>query len=184
MQMLLGAVLIAFVASVIACVLALGLCPRFRSGERTEGHFRPDQSSGAYHVDASKGVHKLTAERASSSELPLVGGAAMIVGIVAASVTTGFLVRLSLPQWTLLGVLPLALVGFGLVGFVADWMTVHRGVGISELQKFIGVFLVALVSGIAINRLVLPAPLSARHAYPPYSDIPGFGQLLVDTKFA
>src|SRR5262249_61168157 len=115
---------------------------------------------------------------------PLVGGPAIVIAIVVAAVITGFLVQLSPPQWMLLGVLLVALVGFGVVGFVDDWVKVHRGVGISELQKFIGVFLVSMASGMAINRLVLPRPLSARLAYPPYSDIPGLGDVLVHTKFA
>src|SRR5262249_1431078 len=174
----------AFATCAFTCLLALVFFPWFRSGERKEGHFRADQSTGSFHVDASKGQRKLRTARAGSSELPLVGGPPLVIAIVAASVATGFIVQLSLPQWTLLGVLLLALVGFATVRFVDDCMEGHRGVGISELQKFIGVFLVSLVSAIAINRLVLPRSLTARHAYPPYSDIPGLGHLLVDAKFA
>ncbi len=184
MEMLLGAVAIAFGATAVACLIGLALFPWFRSGERKQGHFRADQSTGGFRVDASKGLKKLTARSASSNELPLVGGVAIVIGIVAAATAAGLLAQLSLAQWTLLGVLLLAVVGYGLVGFVDDWMKVHRGVGISEAQKAAGVLVVSLAAGVAINRLVLPQPLSARLAYPPYKDIPGLGHLLVDAHFA
>ena len=183
MQMLLGAVLVALVVSAAVCLLALLFFPWFRSGERKTGHFRPDQSSGEYQVNAAKGVTKVEVRRANNNELPLVGGPAIIIGIIAASIATGIWVQLSLAEWKLLGVLLLALLGFGLVGFMDDWMKVHRGVGISELQKFVGVVLVSLASAVAINRLDLPKALSAKLAYPPYSDIPWLGHFLVDTKF-
>jgi UDP-N-acetylmuramyl pentapeptide phosphotransferase/UDP-N-acetylglucosamine-1-phosphate transferase len=183
MQILLGAVLIAFFTSAFICFIFLILFPRFRSGEHKEGHFRADQSSGDMRVEVAKGG-KIEVRAANSHELPLVGGVAMILAIVAASVATGLIVDLSMGEWKLLGSLLLALVGFGLVGFMDDWMKVRRGVGISELQKFIGVFVIALASALEINRSDLPKALSAKLAYPPYSDIPGLGHLLVDTKFA
>ena len=183
MQILLGAVLIAFFTSAVLCLILLLLLPRFRSGEHKEGHFRADQSSGETQLEAAKDG-KGESRRGNSSELPLVGGIAMILAIITASVVTGFLVDLSIGEWKLLGVLLLALGGFGIVGFMDDWMKVRRGIGISEFQKFVGVFIIALASALAINRTDLPPALSAKLAYPPYSDIPGLGHILVDTKFA
>ncbi len=183
MQILLGAVLISFGTSALTCLICLLLLPRFRSGEHKEGHFRADQSSGEMRIDlVTDGTP--TVKRSNSHELPLVGGMAMIAAIVAASIVTGFLINLTLSEWKFLGALLLALVGFGIVGFLDDLMKVRRGVGISEFQKFVGVFIIALASALAINRLDLPPALSAKLAYPPYSDIPGLGHLLIDTKFA
>ena len=91
-------------------------------------------------------------------------------------------------QWELLGVLLFGMVGIGIVGYIDDWRKVHKGEGISEIQKFTGVLLVSLLAGIALNRLLaypaVPRTLSARLAYPPYSDFPLVGQLLKQVKYA
>ncbi len=81
--------------------------------------------------------------------------------------------------WCLLGI-----TGYGFVGFVDDWQKVHRGVGITEVQKFVGVLIVSLGIGIAFNRLIVTKYLSARLPYPPYSDIPLIGQVLIHAHFA
>ena len=184
MSMLIAAVVVALIVSAIACLIALRLFPWFRSGERKEGHFRPDQSTGSFRVDARKGVLRVRSTRAGSSELPLVGGPAIILGIVAASIVAGILLHLNSEQWTLLAILLLATLGFAAVGFVDDWRKVHNGEGISEIQKGIGVILVSLAAAIALNRAVTTKHLSARLAYPPYSDIPWLGHVLVSQHFA
>lgn len=182
--MLLIALVVALAVSAIACLLALVLFPWFRSGERKEGHFRADQSSGSIRVDTRKGLSKLRASRATSNELPLVGGPAMILAILVAGVGTAYFLGLEEMQWKLLITLMLATVCYGIVGFLDDWRKVHRGEGISEIQKGAGVLFVSLAAAVALNRIVVSPRLSARLAYPPYSDIPLLGHVLVETKFA
>jgi UDP-N-acetylmuramyl pentapeptide phosphotransferase/UDP-N-acetylglucosamine-1-phosphate transferase len=182
----LGVLLVAFVTSALACFIAMVLFPWFRSGERKEGAFRPDQSTGSYRIHTGK--HKVRIARAGSSELPAVGGPAIIAGVIAATVVAALNLNLGVVQWEMLGVLLFAMMGFGVVGFVDDWRKVHMGEGISEIQKFAGVLLVSLVAGIALNRLLaypaVPKALSARLAYPPYSDFPLLGRLLTEVKYA
>jgi UDP-N-acetylmuramyl pentapeptide phosphotransferase/UDP-N-acetylglucosamine-1-phosphate transferase len=183
----LGAFAVAVVACAIACIIALQLFPWFRSGERKEGNFRPDQSTGTYQVDpAKKGkAVKKASVRISSSELPLVGGPALLVATLAGVAAAAFWLNLSWDEWELLGILVLCLIGFGLVGFIDDWLKVRRGSGITEVQKFIGVVLVSIGAAVAFHRLIDPHYfLSARFAYPPYSDIPGIGQVLQHVRFA
>lgn len=183
-SMLLAAVAVALVVSAIGCVAAVRLFPWFRSGERKEGNFRPDQSTGSFRVDSRKGVLRVRSARAGSSELPLVGGPAIILAILAAGIVTGIILNLNRDQWLLLTILLLATLGFAAVGFLDDWRKVHKGEGISEIQKGIGVILVSLAAAIALNRAVITPHLSARLAYPPYSDIPGLGNLLIHQHFA
>ncbi len=113
-------------------------------------------------------------------ELPLVGGPAMTLAAIAASIFTGWLLNISADQWVLLTILLAGLAGFTLVGFVDDFQKFRRGTGISELQKFAGVLFVSLVVGAALNRLVP----SARFAYSPYSDVPLLGPILQHVHFA
>ncbi len=185
---LLGVLAAAFVVSVIGCALGLALFPWFRSGERKEGHFRPDQSTGSYHVELRKvpnGEKQIKSIRPTSpAELPIVGGVAMVLAISVAAITAGILLQLDFMSWELLGILLLALLGFAIVGFIDDWQKVHRGVGITEVQKFAGVLLVSLAAAVALNRLITAPRLSARLAYPPYSDFPGLGHLLIHVHFA
>ncbi|HEX6798832.1 MAG TPA: hypothetical protein VF116_14075 [Ktedonobacterales bacterium] len=185
---LLGALVVAFVVSIVGCALGLAIFPWFRSGERKEGHFRPDQSTGSYRVELRKGPNgekEIKSIRpASPTELPIVGGVAMLLAVSSAAITAGILLQLDFMSWELLGILLLALLGFGIVGFVDDWRKVYKGVGITEVQKFAGVLLVSLAAAVALNRLITSPHLSARLAYPPYSDFPGLGHLLVNAKFA
>lgn len=188
-SMLLVALALGLVLSVVCCAVALGVFPWFRSGERKPGAFRPDQSTGKSSavVVARRGKRGGIAR---SSELPLVGGAAMIVAIVLAVIITVILlntinfahtpINFGQSQWELLGVLLGATVAYGAVGFLDDWMKVHRGQGVSELTKLAGVMVVSLFAAIGLNRLVP----SARFAYAPYADIPGLGNLLVHTHYA
>ncbi|MGZ3666618.1 MAG: hypothetical protein ACXVDA_19285, partial [Ktedonobacterales bacterium] len=181
---LLIALVVALVVSAVACLLALVLFPWFRSGERKEGHFRADQSSGSIRVDTGRGLSKLRATRANSNELPLVGGPAMILAILVAGVGAGYFLDLPQMQWELLITLLLATVCYGIIGFLDDWRKVQRGEGISEIQKGAGVLFVSFAAAVALNRLVVSPRLSARLAYPPYSDIPLLGNVLIHTKLA
>jgi UDP-N-acetylmuramyl pentapeptide phosphotransferase/UDP-N-acetylglucosamine-1-phosphate transferase len=181
---LLGAMAVAFVVTIAACFIILRIFPWFRSGERKEGHFRADQSTGSYHVDARNGLRKLRVTRADSHELPLLGGPAMIVGVVVASIITGVVLNLDDQSWKLLATVLVAAVGYGAVGFVDDWRKVHLDAGLTEIQKAAGVLLVSLGAAVALNRYIVTGPLSARFAYPPYSDFPLLGTLLKDAHFA
>src|SRR6185369_5009767 len=99
---LLGAFAVALVACAIVCIIALQLFPWFRSGERKEGNFRPDQSTGTYKVDLAKKGSKSAKKvsiRASTSELPLVGGPALLLAIMAAVAVTAFWLNLSMDDW-------------------------------------------------------------------------------------
>ena len=104
-----------------------------------------------------------------SSELPLVGGPAMLIAISAACLGVGYALNLNDTQWILMAILLLAMLGYGIVGFVDDVRKVYRGTGISEIQKFIGVTLVSLLAAVAFNRLIIDPKLTARLAYSPYS---------------
>lgn len=181
--LLISAVLVSLGVSALVCLIALRFFAWFRSGERKEGHFRPDQSTGSYRIEKGKGLLK-QASRGSSNELPLVGGPAIMIGIVAAAVVAAIMHDLNRTQWALLGVLLLAMLGYGAVGFVDDWRKVHYGEGISEIQKAAGVIAVSLVAAMALNRLIVSPRLSARLAYPPYTDLPGLGSLLIHQHFA
>ncbi|HEY7347455.1 MAG TPA: hypothetical protein VH599_03985 [Ktedonobacterales bacterium] len=174
----------AFALSLIVCLIARRLFPRFRSGERKPGVFRPDQSTGSFRFDLNSSSRRVEqpagGREVSAMELPLVGGPAMALAAIAASVITGWFLNISHDQWVLLTILLAGLAGFTLVGFVDDFQKFRRGTGISELQKFIGVLLVSLLVGAALNRLVP----SAKFAYSPYSDVPLLGQLLKHVHFA
>jgi UDP-N-acetylmuramyl pentapeptide phosphotransferase/UDP-N-acetylglucosamine-1-phosphate transferase len=175
---LLVALAAAFVVSLVAALLALVIFPRFRSGEHKPGVFRPDQSSGSMRAIVVTGRRRKRAQP-RSSELPLVGGAAMVAAIWAVSIGGGIWLNLTSEQWTLLGIILGALLGFAAVGFLDDWRKVYGGQGISELAKLVGVVFVSLVAAVALNRLVP----SARFAYPPYADVPVLGNLLRNTHY-
>src|SRR5262249_28780583 len=153
--------------------------------ERKEGNFRPDQSTGTYKLDQARRGAKKVSLRISSNELPLVGGPALLLATLAGIAVTGFWLNLSFDDMILLGVLMGCLIGFGLVGFIDDWRKVRRGQGITEVQKLIGVTLVSIGAAVAFHRLISQDFfLSARFAYPPYSDMPGLGQVLQHVRFA
>ena len=163
--MLLLGFIAALALSLLLCLLARRLFPRFRSGEHKPGVFRPDQSTGSLRLDMnSKGrqVDQPAGGRViPAMELPLVGGPAMAIAAICASVFTGLILHISSDDWTLLTILLAGLTGFTLVGFIDDFQKFRRGRGISELQKFIGVLLVSILVGAALNRLIP----SAKHAY-------------------
>jgi UDP-N-acetylmuramyl pentapeptide phosphotransferase/UDP-N-acetylglucosamine-1-phosphate transferase len=179
---LLGAFVIALVASLVGCGLALALFPWFRSGEHKQDAYRTGESTGGYTIQ--RGKRKKRTMRVSASELPLSGGVAMLAAISAACLGLALWLGFDESQWTLLGILLVAMLGFGLVGFLDDLRKFRRGSGISELQKFAGVFLVSAAAAVALNRLIVAGRFSARFAYPPYSDVPALGHLLQHVHFA
>ncbi|HZC05453.1 MAG TPA: hypothetical protein VE338_07405 [Ktedonobacterales bacterium] len=183
---LLSAFAIAVIASAIISLLALQIFPWFRSGERKPGNFKPDQStgSGTYQIEVRRGRRKPKVVRPRSSELPLIGGAAMLLGIVIACVVGGMLIGLNSNQWLLLEIILLATVGYGLVGFIDDARKVYNGVGISELQKGIGVVLVSGATAALLNRLITSKDVTTRLAYPPYTQAPLIGSVLVKQPHA
>ncbi len=180
----LGAFVTAALLCALFCALAWAVFPWFRSGERKEGNFKADQSTGGFRFDPKKKELKKQPFRVSSSELPLVGGPALVFATIAASLGFAFWLGLDTPEWLLLVLLLVGIAGYGFIGFIDDWQKVHRGVGITEIQKFVGVLIVSLAIGIAFNRLIVTKYLSARFPYPPYSDIPLLGNVLIDTHFA
>jgi UDP-N-acetylmuramyl pentapeptide phosphotransferase/UDP-N-acetylglucosamine-1-phosphate transferase len=178
--MLLIALVAGAAVSLIACALALGLFPWFRSGERKPGDFRPDQSTGGHPAITVTRGRSRRVRAVRTSELPLVGGVAMLIAIIAATIIAASTLNFATDQWQLLGILLGAGVGYSAVGFLDDWRKVHQGKGISEIAKFIGVFIVSLAAAVALNRLVP----SARFVYPPYADFPLLGNVLRHTHFA
>ncbi len=183
---LLGAFVMAFAASALLCLIFLGLFPWFRSGERKPGDFKPDQSaaSGSFQIEVRRGRKKPKIVRPRSNELPLVGGVAMVLAIVVASVASGYFIGLDSTQWLLLSIILFAAVGFGFVGFMDDARKVYKGAGISELQKAIGVVVVSGVTAALLNRLVTSHDVTARLAYPPYTQAPIIGQALIHQPHA
>jgi phospho-N-acetylmuramoyl-pentapeptide-transferase len=178
---------IAFVTGVLVCAIALGLFSWFRSGERKPGDFKAEQVSGAMPIDTIKRNGKEVKLQVRTSELPLVGGPALLIAIAGACLGVGYWLEVngefSETQWILMAILLLAMLGYGIVGFFDDVRKVYRGTGISEVQKFIGVTLVSLLAAIAFNRLIVDDKLTARLAYSPYIDTPFIGHYLVDLHF-
>ena len=168
---------------IIVCGIALGLFPWFRSGERKPGDFKAEDSGGSMQIDRVGRNGKAVKFKVRSSELPLVGGPAMLIAISAACLGVGYALNLNDTQWILMAILLLAMLGYGIVGFVDDVRKVYRGTGIPEIQKFIGVTLVSLLAAIAFNRLIIDPKLTARLAYSPYFDTPFIGHFLVDLHF-
>jgi UDP-N-acetylmuramyl pentapeptide phosphotransferase/UDP-N-acetylglucosamine-1-phosphate transferase len=178
--------IIAAALSLVLCFIARQLFPRFRSGEHKQGVFRPDQSTGSLRFDVSSSKRRVEQPAGGrdvpAMELPLVGGPAMALAAIGASLLTCWILRdqLSPDQWLLLLILLAGMAGFTIVGFIDDFQKWRRGNGISEIQKFAGVLIVSLLVGAALNRLIP----SARHAYSPYSEIPLLGEVLKHVHFA
>jgi UDP-N-acetylmuramyl pentapeptide phosphotransferase/UDP-N-acetylglucosamine-1-phosphate transferase len=181
--MLLVAFGVALVTCVLVCAISLGIFPWFRSGERKPGDFKAEQSDRSVQIDRVKRNGKEVKLQVRSSELPLVGGPAMLIAISVACLGVGYWFGFGDTQWILMAILLLAMLGYGIVGFLDDLRKVYRGTGISEIQKFIGVTLVSLLAAIAFNRLIVEDKLTARLAYSPYIDTPFVGHFLVDLHF-
>ena len=143
--------------SLILCWIAKFLFPRFRSGEFKPGPYRPDLQPNA------------KAPEIKTIELPLVGGPAFILAIIATGIGAGFVFKLNAGQWTILLIGLGATFGYMLVGLIDDWHKVHRNEGISERAKFAGVLCVSMAA--AFCYFLLTA--KGRIPYSPYSDILG-----------
>ncbi|HEX9037655.1 MAG TPA: hypothetical protein VF808_11770 [Ktedonobacterales bacterium] len=184
--MLLSAFAVAAVVSAIASFIAVRLFAWFRSGERKPGNFKPDQSIGSdvRQVEVKDKDKRRKVVRARSSELSLAGGGAMVIAILAGCAASGWYFGFTSSQWTLVEILMLATLGYATVGLIDDVRKVYRGVGISELQKAAGVVVVSALAAVLLNRLIIEKQITARLAYPPYSQAPLIGAILVKQHFA
>src|SRR5215813_521909 len=99
----------ALVLSLIFCLIARRLFPTFRSGEHKPGVFRPDQSTGSFRFDLNSAGRRVEqpagGREVPAMELPLVGGPAMALAAIVASIITGWLLNISRDQWVLLIIL-------------------------------------------------------------------------------
>src|SRR5713101_8273411 len=120
--------------SLILCWIAKLLFPRFRSGEFKPGPYRPDIQPNAKSPEIK------------TIELPLVGGPAFTLSIIATGIGAGFLFKLTAPQWILLLIGLGATFGYMMVGLIDDWYKVYHNEGISERAKFGGVFIVSMAA--------------------------------------
>ncbi len=143
--------------SLILCWIARFLFPRFRSGE-----FKP----GPYRVDVQPNAK---APEIKTIELPLVGGPAFTLAIIATGIGAGFIFKLNEGQWTLLLIGLGATFGYMVVGLVDDWYKVHRDEGISERAKFGGVLFVSMAAALCYFCFTDIGKLP----YSPYKDILG-----------
>ncbi len=141
--------------SLILCWIGKLLFPRFRSGEFKPGPHRSDLPPGGQEI--------------KTIELPLVGGPAFTLAIIATGIGAGFLFKLNAQQWVLLLIGLGATFGYMVVGLVDDWHKVHRNEGIAERTKFAGVLLVSMAAAVCYFCFTR----QGRQPYSPYSDILG-----------
>jgi UDP-N-acetylmuramyl pentapeptide phosphotransferase/UDP-N-acetylglucosamine-1-phosphate transferase len=151
--------------SLILCYLAKLLFPRFRSGE-----FKPGPHRSDIRADLPAGGREI-----KTIELPLVGGPAFILALIATGIAAGYLLNFNRDQWTLL------LIGLGatfcymLVGFIDDCFKVFSNEGLSERTKFGGLLLVSIAAALFYFFLL---PKSGSQSYTPYIDLPIIGPLI------
>jgi UDP-N-acetylmuramyl pentapeptide phosphotransferase/UDP-N-acetylglucosamine-1-phosphate transferase len=144
--------------SLLLCWIAKLLFPKFRSGEYKPGPHRSDMP-----------VLPASGREIRTIELPLVGGPALTIAIVATGIGAGFLFNLQADQWRLLLIGLGATVGYMVVGFIDDWHKVHSNEGLSERAKFLGVLFVSMAAAFFYFWL-LP---DGKSPYSPYKDIMG-----------
>ncbi len=144
--------------SLLLCWLAKLLFPKFRSGEFKPGPHRSDMP-----------VLPASGREIKTIELPLVGGPALTLAIIAGGVAAGYVFHFTFEQWKLLLIGLGATSGYMVVGLVDDWHKVYSQEGLSERAKFAGVFLVSIAAA-ACYYFLLPA---GKQPYSPYSDILG-----------
>jgi UDP-N-acetylmuramyl pentapeptide phosphotransferase/UDP-N-acetylglucosamine-1-phosphate transferase len=142
--------------SLVLCFIGKLLFPKFRSGEFKPGPHRAD-------------LHDASGREVKTIELPLVGGPAMTLSIIAVGIGAGFLFNFNPAQWTLLIIGLSATLGFMIVGLVDDWYKVHKNEGIAERTKAGGVILVSMAAAFFYYWLTA----QGRQPYSPYSDILG-----------
>src|SRR5437660_3286278 len=155
--------------SVLLCYAAKLLFPRFRSGEFKPGLHRADLQPGFHRSDLPASGREI-----KTIELPLVGGPAIILSLIATGIAAGFLLKFHQDQWTLLVIGLGATFGYMLVGFVDDWFKVFTKEGISERNKVIGLVLVSIVAALLYFFLLD----NGKQPYYPYIDLPIIGPLL------
>src|SRR5437588_171554 len=155
--------------SLLLCYVAKTLFPRFRSGEFKPGLHRADLQPGFHRSDLPASGREI-----KTIELPLVGGPAIILSLIATGIAAGFLLKFHQDQWTLLVIGLGASFGYMLVGFVDDWFKVFTKEGISERNKVIGLVLVSTVAAILYFFLLD----SGKQPYSPYLDLPIIGPIL------
>jgi len=148
------------VLSLILCGIALGLFPKFRSGEFKPGPHRSDLPAGGREI--------------KTIELPLVGGPAFILAIIIIAIGAGYLFKFQPGQWTLLIIALGATSGYMVVGFIDDWHKVYSKEGISQRAKFASVLAVSVAAAL-LYFFLIP---SGREPYSPYTEIPIIGPLL------
>ena len=145
------------VLSLILSWIAKFLFPRFRSGEFKPGPYRPDLQPN------------VKSPEIKTIELPLVGGPAFILSIIATGIGAGYIFKLNAGQWTILLIGLGATFGYMLVGLIDDWHKVHRNEGIAERTKFAGVLFVSMAAALCYFLFTVQGP----KPYSPYSDILG-----------
>jgi UDP-N-acetylmuramyl pentapeptide phosphotransferase/UDP-N-acetylglucosamine-1-phosphate transferase len=148
------------VASALLCGIAMLLFPRFRSGEFKPGPHRSDLEAGGREI--------------KTIELPLVGGPAFTLALIATGIIAGYLLNLNMDQWKLLLIGLGATAGYMIVGFVDDWHKVYSKEGIRERDKFISVMAVSMGAAFLYFWL-LP---SGKQPYSPYAQLPIIGPLV------
>lgn len=146
--------------SVLLCGGARLLFPKFRSGEYKPGPHRSDLPASGREI--------------KTIELPLVGGPAFTLAILLTGLASGFLLKFSHDQWTLLLIGLGATAGYMIIGFVDDWHKVYSKEGLRERSKFFSVLFVSVAAAL-LYFFLLP---NGRISYSPYIDIPGLGTLL------
>jgi UDP-N-acetylmuramyl pentapeptide phosphotransferase/UDP-N-acetylglucosamine-1-phosphate transferase len=144
--------------SLLLCLIAKILFPKFRSGEYKPGPHRSDMPA----LPAS-------GREIKTIELPLVGGPAFTIAMVITGIWAGYLFHFHNDQWKLLFIGLGATVGYMIVGFIDDWHKVHSNEGLSERTKLGGVLFVSMAAAFFYFLLLQ----SGRNPYPPYSDIMG-----------
>lgn len=147
--------------SLLLCGLAKSLFPKFRSGEHKPGTHRPDLPAGGREI--------------KTIELPLVGGPAFTIAMIATGIAAAYLLKFSQEQWTLLLIALGATLGYALVGFIDDWNKVFGNEGLSERVKFAGVFLVGALAAILYFFLL---PGRGQILYGVYKGLPGVELLM------
>ena len=150
--------------SFLLCYIAKSLFSRFRSGEFKPGPHRSDIRSD---LPASGRDIK-------TIELPLVGGPAMILALMATAIGAGFLLHFTRDQWTLLIIGLIATAGYMFVGFIDDWHKVFSNEGLSERSKFVGLLLMSVAAALLYFFLTD----NGKQSYSPYIDLPIIGPLL------
>ena len=152
------------VISLLLCGLAKTLFPKFRSGEHKPGTHRPDLPAGGREI--------------KTIELPLVGGPAFTIAMIATGIAAAYFLHFSRDQWLLLLIALGATLGYALVGFIDDWNKVFGNEGLSERVKFSGVFFIGALAAILYFSLL---PERGQALYGVYKGLP-FVELLMCVK--